>query len=303
MANRGPEAAPLHLLPTLWFRNTWSWGRDGRGLLAAAAAMHGAARPRSILAARDARPVPVRVDAAARRRRGPRAPLHRERDERRAAVRLRRTAPPYVKDAFHDYVVDGEPTPSTRPDAARRRRRTTAWTLPAGRRGRRAAAPDRASAEPWPASPLRRAFDARLRRRARRRPTLSTPTRLAGGRRRRARRGRARPTRACCGPSSSTTTSCADWLEGDPAPAAAARRARGDGRNARLAAPLQPRRHLHARQVGVPVVRGVGPGLPHDPVRAHRPALRQGAAGAVSARMVHASERPAPGLRVRASAT
>ncbi len=24
--NRGPEAARLHLLPTLWFRNTWSWG-------------------------------------------------------------------------------------------------------------------------------------------------------------------------------------------------------------------------------------------------------------------------------------
>lgn len=26
--NRGPEPARLHLLPTLWFRNTWSWG-DG----------------------------------------------------------------------------------------------------------------------------------------------------------------------------------------------------------------------------------------------------------------------------------
>ncbi len=26
--NSGPEAAPLHLLPTIWFRNTWSWGRD-----------------------------------------------------------------------------------------------------------------------------------------------------------------------------------------------------------------------------------------------------------------------------------
>src|SRR5712692_7148313 len=24
--NHGPEAASLHLLPTLWFRNTWSWG-------------------------------------------------------------------------------------------------------------------------------------------------------------------------------------------------------------------------------------------------------------------------------------
>src|SRR6202142_3097181 len=26
VANRGPEAANLHLLPTAWFRNTWSWG-------------------------------------------------------------------------------------------------------------------------------------------------------------------------------------------------------------------------------------------------------------------------------------
>jgi hypothetical protein len=28
--NRGPDAASLHLLPSLWFRNTWSWGRDPR---------------------------------------------------------------------------------------------------------------------------------------------------------------------------------------------------------------------------------------------------------------------------------
>jgi Mannosylglycerate hydrolase MGH1-like glycoside hydrolase domain len=27
--NRGPEPATLHVLPTLWFRNTWSWGGDG----------------------------------------------------------------------------------------------------------------------------------------------------------------------------------------------------------------------------------------------------------------------------------
>jgi hypothetical protein len=26
VTNRGPERAPLHLLPTLWYRNTWSWG-------------------------------------------------------------------------------------------------------------------------------------------------------------------------------------------------------------------------------------------------------------------------------------
>jgi hypothetical protein len=29
VCNRGPEAAPLHVLPTLWFRNTWTWWSDG----------------------------------------------------------------------------------------------------------------------------------------------------------------------------------------------------------------------------------------------------------------------------------
>jgi hypothetical protein len=51
--NRGPETAPLHLLPTLWFRNTWAWGRqpdrptlrrldDGQGIrqVAASPARH-----------------------------------------------------------------------------------------------------------------------------------------------------------------------------------------------------------------------------------------------------------------------
>jgi hypothetical protein len=28
--NRGPDAAALHVLPTLWFRNTWSWGDSVR---------------------------------------------------------------------------------------------------------------------------------------------------------------------------------------------------------------------------------------------------------------------------------
>jgi len=29
--NRGPEAATLQILPQLWFRNTWSWGKDRGG--------------------------------------------------------------------------------------------------------------------------------------------------------------------------------------------------------------------------------------------------------------------------------
>jgi hypothetical protein len=30
VTNRGPDPAPLHVLPTMWFRNTWAWGRDDR---------------------------------------------------------------------------------------------------------------------------------------------------------------------------------------------------------------------------------------------------------------------------------
>ena len=39
--NHGPDPAPLHLLPQVWFRNTWSWGRDKRqGTLTPAARAH-----------------------------------------------------------------------------------------------------------------------------------------------------------------------------------------------------------------------------------------------------------------------
>jgi mannosylglycerate hydrolase MGH1-like protein len=30
VCNRGPERAPIHVLPTLWFRNTWSWWKCDR---------------------------------------------------------------------------------------------------------------------------------------------------------------------------------------------------------------------------------------------------------------------------------
>ena len=76
VSNRGPEAAPIEVLPTLWFRNTWSWGRDDRRpTLAARGREHPA---RHALGPRRVRPLLLR-----RRR----AALHRERDQHRAAVR------------------------------------------------------------------------------------------------------------------------------------------------------------------------------------------------------------------------
>jgi hypothetical protein len=32
LSNRGPEPADVHVLPTLWFRNTWSWGEIHEGV-------------------------------------------------------------------------------------------------------------------------------------------------------------------------------------------------------------------------------------------------------------------------------
>jgi hypothetical protein len=42
--NHGPDPAPLHLLPQLWFRNTWSWGRDARRPALIASTANGWAR-------------------------------------------------------------------------------------------------------------------------------------------------------------------------------------------------------------------------------------------------------------------
>ena len=66
----------------------------------------------------------------------------------------------------------------------------------------------------------------------------------------------------------------------------------------RMGTSLQRRRHLDARQVGVSVVRGLGPGVPLRAAGAGRFGLRQRAADADGARMVHASQRPAAGLRM-----
>ena len=62
VCNRGPEDAPIHLLPHLWFRNTWSWGPD---TAAAAAYWPRATRPWYVtLLADDAPPSRCRPAAS-----------------------------------------------------------------------------------------------------------------------------------------------------------------------------------------------------------------------------------------------
>ncbi len=98
--NRGPESAPLHLLPTLWFRNTWSWD-------------HGAKRPtlnRGRSAARTAAVVAECQDLAGNYHlycEGDPELLFTENETNFQRVYGHENGHPFVKDAFHEYVVHG----------------------------------------------------------------------------------------------------------------------------------------------------------------------------------------------------
>ena len=73
------------------------------------------------------------------------------------------------------------------------------------------------------------------------------------------------------------------WLEERGVRPVQADAARQPPRNDALAPHVQRRRHLDAGQVGVPVVRGLGPRLPRPGADAGRPGLRQAAARADAA--------------------
>ncbi len=94
--NRGPEPAHLRLLPTLWFRNTWSWGVDDRRpLLQKAAegvveAVHHDLGPYWLYC--DGRP----------------ELLFTENESNAQRLWNEPNRSPFVKDAFHSYVVSGQ---------------------------------------------------------------------------------------------------------------------------------------------------------------------------------------------------
>ena len=104
--NRGPKDAPLHLLPTLWFRNTWSWGRGEEGCWA---------RPNLGL---QADKLTVAAEHPTLGRFQFRADiasddtgyswLFTDNDTNHQRLYKGKNKSPYVKDAFDRYVVKGE---------------------------------------------------------------------------------------------------------------------------------------------------------------------------------------------------
>jgi Mannosylglycerate hydrolase MGH1-like glycoside hydrolase domain/Glycosyl hydrolase family 63 C-terminal domain len=98
VANRGPEVANLHLLPTIWFRNIWSWGnRDQRPEL------------------HQSRSVPdpaIELNHPQLSRRwlyceGPPEVLFTENENNCKRLFGADNRTPYVKDGINDYIVDG----------------------------------------------------------------------------------------------------------------------------------------------------------------------------------------------------
>ena len=104
VTNRGPDAAELHLLPTLWFRNTWSFGRDGEGYW-----------PKPRMSKASSTQVESEHESLGKFRffacqddsKDPKF-LFTENETNYRKLYDQPNREPFVKDAFHEHVIDGK---------------------------------------------------------------------------------------------------------------------------------------------------------------------------------------------------
>ena len=102
VSNRGPDPASLHVLPTLWLRNTWAWGRHGD--------LH---PPRGEIVRLGEDELAADVPGLGRYRllaeRSPEGPgwLFTENETHAERLWGVPNRVPHVKDAFHERVVHG----------------------------------------------------------------------------------------------------------------------------------------------------------------------------------------------------
>jgi hypothetical protein len=108
VTNHGPDEATLHVLPTLWFRNTWAWSGSGT-------------RPRieqdgADLVVADHPLAGYRLQAAPGQDGASPEALFCENETNTARIYGADPATPYPKDGIDDHVVSGLPT--VNPDGA-----------------------------------------------------------------------------------------------------------------------------------------------------------------------------------------
>ncbi|KAG5977597.1 hypothetical protein E4U56_007348 [Claviceps arundinis] len=106
--NRGPDPAPLHIIPQVWFRNTWSWGREAKEKKPSIAAeselsmksKHHSLGERYVHYSPSPGVSPSGDDVMPRW-------MFTENDTNFETLYGQKNEQPYVKDAFHRFIVDG----------------------------------------------------------------------------------------------------------------------------------------------------------------------------------------------------
>ena len=260
ITNRSAEPATVHLLPTLWFRNTWWMDQPKGSLRAGDEAVITAEHPDlGVLELRCA---------------GEPVLLFTENETNTERLWGTPNATPYVKDAFHRYVVDGE-TDAVNP--ARTGTKAAAHyevALDGGAEATielRLCRPDAKRVKP---TAVRTVFADRLAEADEFYASI-TPSTVPADQ-------MAVMRQALAGMLWSKQHYFFDldrWLDEHDVPPAARRR-RTRTAQPQLVPHGQRRRDLDARHVGVPVVRVVGPRLPHRRPEHGRHRLRQGPAAA-----------------------
>jgi hypothetical protein len=111
--NRGPDAAPLYILPTIWFRNTWSWGEsdllkpemhlapNGEQIVIKPAQLSFSEKDREVIHPWELPPYYFLFEE-------PQEVLFTENETNNETIFKTKNATPYVKDAFHNYLVHGK---------------------------------------------------------------------------------------------------------------------------------------------------------------------------------------------------
>jgi len=98
LTHRGPTRATVHLLPTLWFRNTWSWGGGYE---------HDWGKPSLRREGDGVRAEHTTLGAYRLEAEGPETWIFTDNETHIARLYGAPNRAPYVKDAFHAWRVDG----------------------------------------------------------------------------------------------------------------------------------------------------------------------------------------------------
>ncbi|GAB4371656.1 MAG: glucosidase [Elainellaceae cyanobacterium] len=105
IANRGPEPKQIHLLPTLWFRNTWSWDHSEKPILKAVSTD----ALTSLIEATHPQLGEFRLYCNTSEKAQANVPLlFTENETNYQRLFGVENASPYVKDGINNYVVNGQ---------------------------------------------------------------------------------------------------------------------------------------------------------------------------------------------------